>query len=70
VLPKSKTVYGDMMGACLSVSNCTVFTIWGFSDRLSWIPGFFDGYGSALIFDDNFNPKPAYIALLNALAQK
>jgi endo-1,4-beta-xylanase len=64
------TVYGDMMQACLSVSNCKVVTLWGFSDRHSWIPGFFDGYGSALIFDDSYNPKPAYIALLNTLAQK
>jgi len=69
-LSDQATVYSDMMQACLSVSNCKVFTIWGFSDRLSWIPQFFDGYGSALIFDENFNPKPAYVALMNALAQK
>jgi len=64
------TVYGDMMQACLSVSNCKVFTIWGFSDRHSWIPQFFTGYGSALIFDESYNPKPAYLALLDVLAQK
>ncbi|MBK9926937.1 MAG: endo-1,4-beta-xylanase [Anaerolineales bacterium] len=69
-LSAQATVYGDMMQACLSVPNCKVFTIWGFSDRHSWIPGFFDGYGSALIFDDAMNPKPAYLALLNALMQK
>lgn len=64
------TVYSDMMQACLSVSKCKVFTIWGFSDRHSWIPGFFSGYGSALIFDEDYNPKPAYLALLDALAEK
>ena len=69
-LSDQATVYSDMLQACLTVSNCKVFTIWGFSDRLSWIPQFFDGYGAALIFDESFNPKPAYTALINTLAPK
>jgi len=35
-----------------------------FTDRYSWIPGFFPGYGAALIFDENYQAKPAYDALL------
>jgi endo-1,4-beta-xylanase len=69
-LSSQAVVYSDMLQACLSVPNCKVFTLWGVSDRFSWIPQFFDGYGSALIFDESFHPKPAYLALLDALTQK
>ena len=49
------------------------FVMWGFTDRHSWVPWFFEGYGSALIFDDSYCPKPAYHAvrmlLLNDLVE-
>jgi hypothetical protein len=41
--------------------------MWGFTDKYSWIPGFFSGFGDALIFDVNYQPKPAYSAMLSAL---
>ncbi|RCX19261.1 GH35 family endo-1,4-beta-xylanase [Anaerobacterium chartisolvens] len=59
--------YGDLMKICLSNPNCTTFVLWGFTDKHSWIPGTFSGYGDALIFDSNYNPKPAYNSLINAL---
>lgn len=68
LLAKQATVYKDMLGACLSVENCKAFVLWGFTDKYSWIPQFISGYGSALIFDYSFNPKPAYTAMLNALS--
>jgi len=37
--------------------------MWGFTDKYSWIPEFFSGYGWALPFDAYYNPKPAYYAL-------
>jgi endo-1,4-beta-xylanase len=52
-----------MFEVCLSAENCKAFVMWGFTDRYSWIPSFFEGYGSALIFDDSYGPKPAYYAL-------
>jgi endo-1,4-beta-xylanase len=33
---------------------------------LSWVPGTFPGQGAALLFDESFQPKPAYGAV-NAL---
>ncbi|MFB0523517.1 MAG: endo-1,4-beta-xylanase [Candidatus Bathyarchaeia archaeon] len=56
-------VYRDMFEVCLSAENCKAFVMWGFTDRHSWIPSFFEGYGSALIFDDSYALKPAYYAL-------
>ncbi len=48
---------------CLEAGNCTGFVWWGATDRYSWVPGFFKGYGHALPFDRAFRPKPAAIAL-------
>lgn len=53
--------------ACLAVSRCTSYTVWGFTDRHSWIPDVFNGQGAATLMDTNLNPKPAYNAVLQAL---
>ena len=59
-----------MLNACLSVSpHCVAFTTWGFTDRHSWIPKFYPGYGRALPFDGSYQSKPAYTALLTRLQQ-
>ncbi|NHV99577.1 MAG: endo-1,4-beta-xylanase [Thaumarchaeota archaeon] len=68
-LVKQAEIYRDMLKACLSSKKCTAFVMWGFTDRYSWIPGFFNGYGSALIFDENYNPKPAYYYILRTLME-
>jgi endo-1,4-beta-xylanase len=60
-------VYRDMFEVCLSAESCTAFVMWGFTDRHSWVPWFFSGYGSALIFDRSYRPKPAYHALWTLL---
>ena len=41
----------------------------GFTDKSSWIPIFFKGSGAALIFDEQYNPKPAYAALREELSK-
>ena len=55
--------YSQMLQACLAVKACISFTVWGFGDADSWVPGFFTGEGYANIYDVNLNPKPAYTAL-------
>jgi endo-1,4-beta-xylanase len=59
--------YSLMLRACLAVAPCISFTVWGFGDANSWIPGFFKGEGYACIYDVNLNPKPAYTTLQNDL---
>jgi len=61
-------IYKSVLGVCLDSQYCKAFVLWGFSDRYSWIPDFFKGYGSALIFDGAFTPKPAYQAMKDELA--
>ncbi|MBO0822685.1 MAG: endo-1,4-beta-xylanase [Actinobacteria bacterium] len=55
--------YDQMMKAALAVPEVISFTVWGFSDDESWVPGTFKGEGYADIYDVNLTPKPAYFAL-------
>jgi endo-1,4-beta-xylanase len=41
---------------------------WGLSDKHSWVPSFFEGYGDALPLDAEYLPKPAYHAIADELA--
>jgi endo-1,4-beta-xylanase len=44
-LNKQATFYHDMLQACIASANCTQFTTWRFTNKYSWIPSFFSGYG-------------------------
>jgi endo-1,4-beta-xylanase len=52
-----------MLRACLLVRHCVSYTVWGFTDKYSWVPGVFDGEGSATPTDENLQPKPAWNGL-------
>jgi endo-1,4-beta-xylanase len=61
--------YSSSATACLTAPRCKALTTWGFTDKYSWIPAAFPGYGRALPRDANFAPKPAYNSLRDALKQ-
>ncbi|OLF08226.1 endo-1,4-beta-xylanase [Actinophytocola xanthii] len=52
--------YSVLLQGCLLSRRCTSFTVWGFTDKYSWVPGFFEGEGAANLLDESFAPKPAY----------
>jgi endo-1,4-beta-xylanase len=54
-------VYKDLLSTCLAV-KCTAFVTWGFTDAFSWRAA-----GAPLPFDSDYQPKPAYFALIEAL---
>jgi endo-1,4-beta-xylanase len=59
--------YSRLIGSCMDVDRCVGITVWGISDKYSWVPGTFNGEGSALLWDDNYNKKPAYTSTLNTI---
>ena len=60
--------FGQMLKAAMAVPDCLSFTVWGFGDADSWVPGFFTGEGFATIYDVNLQPKPAFFELQQDLA--
>lgn len=59
--------YSQTLQACLLVSRCISYTVWGFADGYSWVPGVFQGEGAADIYDENLQPKAQYFALQHDL---
>ncbi|MDA0566029.1 endo-1,4-beta-xylanase [Streptomonospora sp. S1-112] len=59
--------YRQGLSACLAVEGCDSFTIWGFTDKYSWVPVFFEGEGSATVMTDDYTRKPAYYSLWSTL---
>ncbi|HVV19335.1 MAG TPA: endo-1,4-beta-xylanase [Pseudonocardiaceae bacterium] len=59
--------YAAVVNDCLAVSRCVGVSQWGVGDADSWIPGTFSGYGAATMYDQNYQPKPAYNAVVTAL---
>ncbi|MFD6035613.1 endo-1,4-beta-xylanase [Streptomyces griseoincarnatus] len=59
--------YQRVLEACLDVEGCNSFTIWGFTDKYSWVPVFFEGEGFATVMTEDFDRKPAYYALRDTL---
>ena len=60
-------IYRRVMSACLQSPNCTGFFTWGLTDRFSWIPGYTGKPDAPLLFDENYQPKPALDAILEVL---
>lgn len=60
-------VYVNVFQSCLNNERCIGITVWGATDKYSWIPGVFPGEGDALLFDENYQKKPAYQAVLDAI---
>jgi endo-1,4-beta-xylanase len=59
--------FSQMMLAALAVPEVISFTVWGFVDADSWVPGTFTGEGYATIYDVNAQPKLAFYNLLEDL---
>lgn len=59
--------YADIAKTCIQQPACKVLETWGFTDRYSWIPRYYPGMGWALLWDAQYQKKPAYFGLLTAL---
>lgn len=62
-------LYFDLLGTSLGFSRMKLFQVWGVYDGASWIPGASNNVrGQPLPFDFNFDKKPAFWGMWNALA--
>lgn len=66
-LAQQATDYKTVSENCLGVPRCAGITVWGLTDRYSWVPSTFSGYGAALPYDESYTAKPAYTGLSNGL---
>lgn len=62
-------LYGEITTLCLQQTACKLLQTWGFTDKHSWIPGFYKGQGWALLWDDKYQKKLAYQAMRDALSR-
>lgn len=69
-LQRQAEIYREIARVCLQDPGCTALQTWGFTDKYSWI-----GWethktkGAALPLDRQYQPKPAYDALKEALTR-
>jgi endo-1,4-beta-xylanase len=67
-LAQQATDYQTIVYACVQSAACDAVELAGVYDGDSWVPSAFPGYGSALLYDSTFHPKPAYTAVSLFLA--
>lgn len=68
-LQASAANFSALMQGCLASRHCLSFTVWGFTDKHSWIPDFYKGkQGLATLYDEQYQPKRAYNTLRADLA--
>ncbi len=70
-VPLQGVVYRELLQFCLHFfPRCPALLTWGFTDRYSWIPAFYNyTAGDALPLDSNYKPKPAYWQMQEELAR-
>ncbi|PKB81390.1 MAG: hypothetical protein BZY88_06820 [SAR202 cluster bacterium Io17-Chloro-G9] len=78
-LERQAEVYAIVMEAVLDSDSSRSISVWGQSDRYSWItyskyhwpdiPDQFPGYSAASLYDEHHEPKPAYYAVLEVLGK-
>jgi endo-1,4-beta-xylanase len=62
-LDAQRTAYHAVVGLCVNEPRCEGVTFWGFTDAHTWITG-----DQPLLYDAQYQPKPAYFGVLDALS--
>lgn len=63
--------YRLLLDACSKVDTFTVFQTWGFADQYTWVRNFKKWPNDEpLLFDKDYQPKPAFWAVHEALLQR
>jgi endo-1,4-beta-xylanase len=67
-LQQQASDFSTVVRDCRAVSACPGVTQWAVGDPDSWIPGAFSGFGAATMFNQNYQPKPSFNAVVTALS--
>ncbi|KAI0666612.1 endo-beta-1,4-glucanase [Trametes maxima] len=60
LLEQQKRDFQTVVSACQAVPACVGITLWDFTDKFSFVPSTFSGFGAATPWDSNFVKKPAF----------
>ena len=66
-LEMQRRIYHDVIAACVREKGFMGITFWGLTDAHSWINEAGEGPDYPLLFDENYQPKPAYWGVMDAL---
>ncbi|CZT20884.1 related to Endo-1,4-beta-xylanase A [Ramularia collo-cygni] len=66
-LETQRQVYQNVARSCVAVPRCVGMTIWGVSDKYSWIPGVNPAEGAAALYNENMQAKPARAGFLSGI---
>jgi endo-1,4-beta-xylanase len=72
-LDRQRQVYKTMTELCLNQPRCSGITLWGFTDKRSWItdyPDTFSGYGAATPTTATYARKPAWSGIVDGLTAR
>ena len=67
-----RKIYHDVAAACLADSNCKGMNIWDMSDKDTWLVNKKQedlSDAKPVLFDENYQRKPAYYGVLDALKE-
>lgn len=64
---RQAVIYHDMLRACVESGVCKSFALLGITDKETWYNELCCPASNPLPFDDNYNPKPAFWAMREAL---
>ncbi|KAH7103631.1 glycoside hydrolase superfamily [Auriculariales sp. MPI-PUGE-AT-0066] len=67
-LTQQQADYNTVTKACMNLPRCVGITVWGVSDKNSWVDSTFPSYDSPLLWDDNVQKKAAYTGAEQAIA--
>jgi endo-1,4-beta-xylanase len=71
-MERQKQIFHDVTAACLADSNCNTLIFFGVSDIRTWLRAKVReprADAQPLLFDEMFQPKPAYYGVLEALQE-
>lgn len=68
-LSEQARLYAMVMNAALHSPACSGLSVWGYTDKYSWITTFnaFPGYTDACLFDADLRPKKLFLSILPTL---